>query len=109
MALKINVNRTFKIPVQVNYFDVNGNQVTGGFTAVFNALKISDLNNKETRFIDTILAGVEGIELVDDFNNALTGDALLAAVKNDADLSSACVDAFNDSIQKKQTKPTLEK
>jgi hypothetical protein len=109
MALKIGLNRTFKAPVPVNYFDANGNQVAGGFTGVFKALKMTDFDDKTTRFVDTVLVGVEGIELVDDFNNALTNDALLDAVKNDTDLAGACVEAFNAAIEKKRTNQTSVK
>jgi predicted oxidoreductase len=109
MALKINQNRTFKAPVNVNYFDTNGNQISGNFMGVFRVLKMTDFDNKETKFIDTVLVGVEGIDMSDDFGNAITGDALLVAVKNDTDLASACVEAFNAAIEKKRTSQTSVK
>jgi hypothetical protein len=109
MAMKINQNRTFKAPVTVNYYDNAGNLVSGGFTATFKTLKMSDFDDKTTKFIDAILVGVEGIDMSDDFNNVITGDALVNAVKNDTDLASSCITAFNDAIEKKAKKPTLEK
>jgi hypothetical protein len=109
MAMKINQNRTFKAPVTVNYYDNDGNLVTGGFTGTFNTLKATDFNDSQTKFIDLILVDVEGVDMSDDFNNLITGDALVAAVKNDTDLGNACINAFNDAIEKKAKKPTLEK
>ena len=105
MALKLNVNRTFKHPVSVKFFDENGKIVTGSFQAVFNTLKASDFDDKETKLIDLILVSVDGIELTDEHNNQLTGDDLLQAVKNDSDLASACIEAFNEANEKKRTKP----
>ena len=70
---------------------------------------MTDFDDKATRFIDTVLIGVEGLEIVDDFNNALAGDALLTAVKNDTDLAQACIEAFNAAIEKKRTSQTSAK
>ena len=105
MALKLNVNRTFKHPIPVKFFDESGKVVSGSFNGVFNVLKASNFEDKETKLIDLILVAVDGIELVDEHGNQLVGDDLLQAVKDDSDLASACIEAYNEASEKKRTKP----
>lgn len=110
MALKLNVNRNYKHPVPVKYFSEEGKILSGSFTGTFRVLNSEALEKskeEEGRFIDLILVGVEGIELEDDNGNILEGDELLAAVKNDVDLANACVEAYEESAQKKRAKPKI--
>lgn len=106
MALKLNINRTYKHPVTVRYFNEAGQIQTANFVGIFNVRKLNDFEEgSDQRFIDLILAGVEGIEMTDEHGNALSGQELFDAVKNDLDLANACVEAYNESNEKKRTKP----
>lgn len=104
MALKLNENRTYKYQVQVAYYDEDGKVLNGSFTGVFKVLKTEDMQKKDVRLIDTILVGVEGIDLQDVHGNSLEGEELLNAVRNDSDFAEACIAAYNDSVEKKRVK-----
>lgn len=109
MALKLNINRTYKHPVVVRYFDEDGKILTGSFTGEFKVLKADDFGKEDTKLIDLVLRGVSGLELHDEHGNLLQGDDLLQAVKNDTDLASACIEAYNESAEKKRKPKTSEK
>jgi hypothetical protein len=105
MALKLNINRTYKHPVTVRFYNEDGKIQTGTFVGEFAVLKTEDYQKDGARLIDVILKGVEGLELADEHGNQLTGSELLDAVKNDTDLANACVEAYNESTEKKRAKP----
>ena len=109
MALKLNINRTYRHPVTVRFYNEQGNIQTGTFTGEFKVIKASQLKDDEARLIDLVLAGVDGIELTDEHGNALQGEELLSAVKNDTDLANACIEAYNESAEKKRKPKTSEK
>ena len=109
MALKLNVNRTYKHPVTVRYFDEEGKILTGSFTGEFNVLKTDDFGKQDAKLIDIVLKGVSGLEMYDEHGNILQGEELLNAVKNDTDLARACIEAYNESAEKKQKPKTSEK
>ena len=104
MALKLNIERTYKHPVTVNHFDETGKMQTGSFVGVFRVTKADDYKSEDKRLIDIILVGVEGLELLDEHGNALVGNDLLDAVRNDTELAMACIDAYNGSVEKKRVK-----
>ena len=105
MALKLNLDRKYKHPVEIKYYNDAGQIQTGTFTGIFRVTKLTDFEGDDKRLIDLVLLGVEGLELTDEHGNLLEGSALLDAVKNDSDLVGACLDAFTVSVEKKRTKP----
>lgn len=95
----LNTARTYRQPVSVVVYDEQGKEQTGKFTAVFKVLPHSD--ELEGKLLDHVLMGVEGIEVAGENGEALTGAALLAAVKADPSASVALVAAYQDSVIKK--------
>jgi hypothetical protein len=104
MALEINQNRVFKAPVTVFMIGEDGKEKTGKFSAMFKSLKVSDFENKDVSLLDLVLVDVADLVVLDDEGNALQGQELVDAVKDDSDLASACVDAFNLAMEKKAQK-----
>lgn len=103
MAYEINQNRVFKAPVTVHTIDANGKDSTGKFSAMFKNLKVSDFDRQE-KLLDLVLVDVVDLIIKDDDGNVLTGQELIDVVKDDTDLASACVDAFNSAMEKKAQK-----
>ncbi len=102
MALKLAKERTFKYPVKVQYYDEDGKLKTGTFTGIFRVLKGHEITeDSDAKLIDLILAGVAGLTLQDENGNEITGDDLVAAVKDDTELAMACIEAYNDAMGKK--------
>lgn len=95
----LNTARTYRQPVSVVVYDEQGKEQTGKFTAVFKVLPHSD--DLEGKLLDHVLVGVEGIEVAGENGEALTGAALLDAVKADPSASAALVAAYQDSVIKK--------
>jgi hypothetical protein len=102
--LKLNTSRSYPYPVTVHFFDEQGKPQQGTFKAQFKVVaadRLRDEENADKRLLDLVLSGVEELELNDADGQRLTGEALLEAVKNDPCLSLATVNAYNESIVKK--------
>ncbi|MAD44328.1 MAG: hypothetical protein CMH98_04925 [Oceanospirillaceae bacterium] len=102
----LNTQRTFKQPVPIVVHDEDGNEVKGGFSAVFKILPNDELKavmaeNDDTRLIDLVLVEVSGIEVPGKDGQMLTGDELLNAVKNDPAANVAMIAAYQGAIAKK--------
>ena len=106
MSLRLNTRRTFTKPVNVEWLDDNGKTQKGSFGATFKIVPNSDLsddNNSEKRLLDLVLVSVNEseLELVDENDKVLTGDALLEAAKSDPTLVTALQDAYFSGVAKK--------
>lgn len=100
---KLNTQRTYKYPVSVTIFDRDQEQ-TGTFTAVYKVVPnsvLKDPENADKRLLDLVLVGVEGVEVDGEDGKPLQGDALLQALKDDPATSVALVNAYQESITKK--------
>lgn len=104
MAFVLNTERTYKHPVKVVVYDEQGKEQTGTFTATFKVLPHDE--NREGKLLDYVLVDVEGIQVPGADGKPLTGDALLDAVKRDPAASVALVAAYNESITKKNLRPS---
>ncbi|MCH8500151.1 MAG: hypothetical protein LAT63_16890 [Marinobacter sp.] len=102
---KLNPNRTYNYPVKVNIFD-GDQEHQGEFTATFKVLPNSGLrelmaNPADRSLLDSVLVGVNGVEVAGDDGNPLTGEALLTALKDDPAVAVAIGAAYSESITKK--------
>lgn len=100
---KLNLSRTFRYPVSVVIFD-GDKEVTGQFTAEFKVASATDLKhpeNENKRLLDIVLVGVDGVEVSGADGKPLQGDELLTALKADPSVSTALVNAYQESITKK--------
>jgi len=100
---KLNPTRTFRYPVSVVIFD-GDKEVTGQFTAEFRVLPATamrDPENENKRLLDLVLVGVDGVEVPGKDGRPLQGDELLDALKADPSVSTALVNAYQESITKK--------
>ena len=97
---KLDTRRTYKHPVTVHFYDDDGAEQSGTFTATFKVLPLGTLDNEE-RILDHVLVAVEDFTLIGEDDKELGGDELLDAVKSDPAVSLALITAYNDSIVKK--------
>lgn len=100
---KLNTARTYKYPVSVTVFDGEKEQ-TGNFRAEFRVMSNTDLTdpeNRDKRLLDLVLIGVEDIEVPGKDGIPLQGEKLLDALKADPAASMALVNAYQESITKK--------
>tara|TARA_R110002049_G_scaffold30388_8_gene104231 strand:- start:413 stop:730 length:318 start_codon:yes stop_codon:yes gene_type:complete len=103
---KVNPRRTFRYPVTVTIHDGEKAQ-TGKFHATFRAAQGDELRSRsDDLFLDIVLLEVHGIEIEGEDGQPLEGEDLLAAVKNDPSLSSACIAAYQESIVRKNRPKT---
>lgn len=101
---KLNVNRSYKYPVEVTIYDEHGKEQTGTFTATFKVLGngvMRDPSHRGVLLLDLVLTGAEGVEVLGEDGQPLQGDALLKALKDDPAASAALVAAYQESIAKK--------
>ena len=106
MTLRLNTRRTFTKPVNVEWLDDNGKTQKGSFGATFKIMPTTELmddSNSEKRLLDIVLVSVNesDLELLDENEKVLTGDALLEAAKTDPTIANALQDAYNAGIAKK--------
>lgn len=100
--LKLNVERSFPCQVPVEFTDENGAVVKGQFCAKFRIMSQAEVRgDDEARLLDKVLLDVGDIELYGTDGKALSGEALLSAVKDDPTLGSACVQVYLDTVVKK--------
>lgn len=100
---KLNPTRTFTYPVAVTVFD-GDKEISGNFTGEFRVVPNTELmspENKDKRLLDLVLVGVDGIEVPGDDGKPLQGEALLDALKADPAVSTALINAYQESITKK--------
>jgi len=102
-VFKLNTNRTYKQPVHLTLVDENGKDEKGTFSAIFRVMP-----NPETRellddatLLDRVLVSVSDIEVPDENGKPLEGEALRDAVRNDPAAAFALINAYQDSIIKK--------
>lgn len=100
---KLNTKRTYKQSVPLTLVDESGKDQKGTFSATFRVTP-----NNETRellddatLLDRVLVSVSDIEVPDDEGKPLEGEELLSAVKNDPAAAFALINAYQDSIIKK--------
>ena len=101
--LKLNVNRTFTVPVPVTYVDESGMDQHARFTATFRVPSHADTDKPENqgkRLLDLLLVAVCDIELTHD-DQVLEGKDLLLACKADHTLSTALITAYWENATKK--------
>ncbi|MEW8494237.1 MAG: hypothetical protein AB2604_10565 [Candidatus Thiodiazotropha taylori] len=102
--LKLNINRTFTVPVKVPYVGEDGESHEGEFTAKFKILPEAEAKKSENvgkRLLELVVVEVSDLELVDKDENAITGEALRAAAIGDPTLSSAMVQTYWENAAKK--------
>ncbi|HPE81001.1 MAG TPA: hypothetical protein PKZ35_13470 [Gammaproteobacteria bacterium] len=102
--LRLNINRTFTVPVPVTYVDEAGAEQHAKFSATFRVPSKDDLDARDNQgklLLDLVLTGVREIELTDADGRGLEGDDLLAACKADHTLSTALVSAYWENAAKK--------
>ena len=101
MSLKINVHRTFREPVTVQ-LDDDGKTVKGTFHAVFRILPTDEMDAlRDLPALEPVLVRVEGLTLLDDDGNELTGDAHTQAARLDPVLALAMQRVYREAIRKK--------
>ncbi len=110
MALRLNTQRTFKAICSVAFTDDLGHEQTGEFGATLRIIPTDEAehpDNKGKRLVDLCLVAVdtdgEHALVLYDGDTLLTGDALLNAVRNDMQLSSAVFAAYQEELAKKPT------
>jgi len=100
---KLNTERTYQYPVTVTVFTGDVEQ-QGKFTATYKVVSNDVLRapeNADKTLLDLVLVDVHDIEVTGKDGQALTGPALLAAVKADPAVSTALVAAYQESVTKK--------
>jgi len=100
---RLNTQRTYKYPVTVTVYDGDKEQ-SGTFRAEFRVVpstELQDSANRDKRLLDLVLFGVEDIEVTGKDGAVLTGEELLSALKADPATSLALVNAYQESITKK--------
>lgn len=103
-VLQLKVNRTFKHPVKVAYYDEDGKLQKDEFIGVF---KMPTNDNIEGKMVIDQLISVENLNMIDDNGEALKGDELLDAVRNDSDIADAVYFAWREAMEKKTLKPRI--
>lgn len=107
--LKLNTTRSFPAPVTVHFRDEDGKDQKGQMAAVFKVVSADELQseaNHEKRLLDLVLTEVSEIELIDENGDALQGNELLDACKNDPAISTALMSTYSENVAKKNLKRT---
>ncbi|MCU7841897.1 MAG: hypothetical protein KZQ94_21305 [Candidatus Thiodiazotropha sp. (ex Troendleina suluensis)] len=102
--LKLNVNRTFNVPVPVVFVDEQGDEQTGEFKATFRILSETEAKvpeNTGKRLLELVVQDIQELELVDQDGHSLQGQELKEAALADPTLSSALVSSYWDNAVKK--------
>lgn len=102
--LKLNPNRTYRYPVTVTLYDEQGKEQPGRFTATFRVLPHSQMERPDLadqKLLDLVLVSVEDVEVPGPDGHPLAGDALMGALKDDPSVSTALVNAYQESVVKK--------
>ena|SRR5690554_1298293 len=100
---KLNTERTYKYPVTVTVYNGDKEQ-SGTFRAEYRVVPTTELtnsSNRDKRLLDLVLVNVEDIEVTGKDGKVLQGDELLDAMKADPATSLALVNAYQESITKK--------
>lgn len=100
---KLNTQRTYKYPVTVTVYD-GEKEKSGTFTAVYKVMPTTELTaeeNRDKRLLDMVLVGAEDIEVDGPDGQPLQGEALLDALKADPAAGTALLNAYRESITKK--------
>jgi len=99
----VNTKRTYKYPVSLTVYDEHGKEISGKFKATFKAMPQNELRDlpADTLLLDHVLVGVDEICITDDEGKELAGDDKLQAAKNDPAISTALVNAYHESVSKK--------
>ena len=99
----VNTKRTYKYPVSLTVYDEHGKEISGKFKATFKAMPQNELRDLpvDTLLLDHVLVGVDEICITDDEGKELAGDDKLQAAKNDPAISTALVNAYHESVSKK--------
>lgn len=106
MGVKLNITRSFWVPINLRWRGDDDKWHTGQFRARFRVIPATDAQKEEyaeKRLLDVVLLEVADIELEDESGAALVGEALFAAAKDDPTISTTLVDAYWDSVAKKPT------
>lgn len=96
---KINTARTYPYPVSVTIIDENGQDQTGSFTATFKILPRQE--TMPSNLLEHVLVKLDGLELTDATGMVLEGEAMLVAAHKDPAISSALINAYTESVLKK--------
>lgn len=105
MAFVLNTQRTYEYPVTLTVYDNDGKEQVGSFKARFKVLPSNDPGTTD-RLIDRVLVGVTGLDVMGADDRHLVGEELLSAVKNDPAAATAIIAAYNESIVKKNLRPS---
>lgn len=99
----VNTKRTYKYPVSLTVYDEHGKEISGKFKATFKTMPQNELRDlpADTLLLDQVLVGVDEICITDDEGKELEGDDKLQAAKNDPAISTALVNAYHESVSKK--------
>lgn len=100
---KLNTERTYKWPVTVTVYNGDKEQ-SGTFRAEFRVVpndELTDSANRDKRLMDLALVGVEDVEVTGKDGKLLQGEELLSALKADPATNLALVNAYQESITKK--------
>lgn len=100
---KLNTSRTYKYPVNVVFYDEDGREQSGKFTALFRVIPNSELREMrgDEMVLTRALVGVEGLEIAGEDGQPLTGKDLLDAVMDDPRTNAATLAAYLESVAKK--------
>ncbi|MCU7934112.1 MAG: hypothetical protein KZQ99_04435 [Candidatus Thiodiazotropha sp. (ex Dulcina madagascariensis)] len=102
--LKLNIDRTFQVPVPVSFVDENGTEQQGEFRATYRVLSETEAkaaDNADKRLLEMVVVEVSELELVDKNGQVLQGRELLDAAQADPTLSSALVHTYWENAVKK--------
>ncbi|MCU7885779.1 MAG: hypothetical protein KZQ82_16425 [Candidatus Thiodiazotropha sp. (ex Lucinoma annulata)] len=106
--LKLNINRTFNVPVPVVFVDEKGDEQTGEIRATYRILPETEAKNPENtgkRLLELVVQDVQELDLVDQDGQSLQGQELKKAALADPTLSSALVTSYwENAIKKPQPK-----
>lgn len=99
----VNTKRTYKYPVSLTVYDEHGKENSGKFKATFKVIPQNELRDlpADSLLLDQVLVGVDDICLTDDEGKELAGEDKLHAAKNDPAISTALVNAYHESVSKK--------
>lgn len=100
---QLNTNRTYQHPVSLTIYDEAGKEKTGTFQATFRVVPNNEMRamGDDVSLLDAVLVKVSDIEVPGPDGEPLAGDALLEAVKEDPAASLALINAYQQSIAKK--------
>lgn len=107
--LKLNVNRTFRVPVPVTWIDESGEERDGEFSATFRIpgrKTLEDTDNQGRLLLDVVLVAVHDLELRDEEGSALCDEDLRLACLADHTLATALTAAYWEHAAKKPRQAT---